>query len=193
MSRSGRAYQARTGDHRPASTPAAFTIALTDFILVGRINGLFGTRGWVKVFSHTRPRDNLLIYSPWYLLGDGEWQVYEVIEARRHHGGVIAHLAGIDDRDQAASLVRRDVAITRTQLGPAASDDYYWADLIGLKVINCEGEELGKVTGLMETGAHDVMRIEGAREYLIPFVRDVHVLSIDVPGGEMRVDWHADD
>ncbi|MCC6709683.1 MAG: ribosome maturation factor RimM [Gammaproteobacteria bacterium] len=166
---------------------------MTDFILVGRINGLFGTRGWVKVFSHTRPRDNLVDYSPWYLLTDGEWRAYEVIEARRHHGGVIAHLAGIDDRDQAASLVRRDVAITREQLGPAGHGDYYWADLVGLKVINRDGQELGTVTGLMETGAHDVMRIEGAREYLIPYVRDVYVLSVDVAGGEMRVDWHSDD
>ena len=166
---------------------------MTDFILVGRINGLFGTRGWVKVFSHTRPRENLLNYSPWYLLTDGEWQAYEVLEARRHQAGVMAHLAGIDDRDQAASLVRRDVAITRAQLGPASSDDYYWADLIGLKAINREGDELGKVTGLLETGAHDVMRIEGAREYLIPFVRDVYVLSVDVPAGEIRVDWHSDD
>ena len=168
-------------------------VTLTDFILVGRINGLFGTRGWVKVFSHTRPRDNLLNYSPWYLLTDGEWRAYAVSEARHHHGGVIAHLAGMDDRDQAASLVRRDVAITRAQLGPAAGGDYYWADLVGLMVINREGEELGKVTALMETGAHDVMRVEGAREYLIPYVRDVYVLSIDVSAGEMRVDWHSVD
>jgi len=166
---------------------------LTDFILVGRVNGLFGTRGWVKVFSHTRPRDNLLKYSPWYLLTDGEWRTYDVVEARHHHGGVIAHLAGVDDRDHAASLVRRDVAVTRAQLGRAARGDYYWADLIGLKVVNREGVALGTIAGLMETGAHDVMRIEGEREYLIPFVRDVYVLAVDVAGGEMQVDWDSDD
>jgi 16S rRNA processing protein RimM len=167
--------------------------ALTDFIHVGRINGLFGTRGWVKVFSHTRPRENLLTYNPWFLRKDGEWQPFQVMEARQHHGGVIARLAGVDDRDQAGALVRRDVAITREQLAPAPADGYYWADLIGLRVVNLDGEELGRVSSLMETGAHDVLRIEGAREYLVPFVRNVYVLSVDLGAGQMQVDWHTDD
>ena len=167
--------------------------ALTDFIHVGRINGLFGTRGWVKVFSHTRPRENLLTYNPWFLRAEGEWQAFEVMEARQHHGGVIARLGDVDDRDKAAVLVRRDVAITREQLGPAPPNDFYWADLVGLRVVNRDGEELGRVSSLMETGAHDVLRVEGDREYLIPFVRNVYVLSVDLTGGEMRVDWHIDD
>ncbi len=166
---------------------------MTDFIQVGRVNGLFGTRGWVKVFSHTRPRENLLTYNPWFLRTDGEWQAFQVLEARQHHGGVIARLAGVDDRDQAGVLVRRDVAIKREQLGPASTGDYYWADLVGLRVVNRAGEELGRVSSLMETGAHDVLRIEGKREYLIPFVRDVYVLAVDLIGGEMQVDWHLDD
>lgn len=166
---------------------------MTDFIPVGRINGLFGTRGWLKVFSHTRPRENLLTYNPWFLRAEGEWQAFQVVEARHQHGGVIARLAGVNDRDQAGALLRRDVAITREQLGPVQADDFYWADLVGLSVINCDGEELGRISSLVETGAHDVLRIEGAREYLIPFVRNVYVLSVDVAGGEMRVDWHRDD
>ena len=166
---------------------------MTEFIQVGRVNGLFGTRGWVKVFSHTRPRENLLTYNPWFLRTDGEWQAFQVLEARQHHGGVIARLAGVDDRDQAGFLVRRDVAIKREQLGPASTGDYYWADLVGLRVVNRAGEELGRVSSLMETGAHDVLRIEGKREYLIPFVRDVYVLAVDLIGGEMQVDWHLDD
>ncbi len=166
---------------------------MTEFIQVGRVNGLFGTRGWVKVFSHTRPRENLLTYNPWFLRTDGEWQAFQVLEARQHHGGVIARLAGVDDRDQAGVLVRRDVAIKREQLGPASTGDYYWADLVGLRVVNRAGEELGRVSSLMETGAHDVLRIEGKREYLIPFVRDVYVLAVDLIGGEMQVDWHLDD
>ena len=116
---------------------------MTEFIHVGRINGLFGTRGWVKVFSHTRPRENLLTYNPWFLRTEGQWQPFQVLEARQHHGGVIARLAGVDDRDQAGVLLRRDIAISREQLGPASGDDFYWADLVGLRVINRSGEELG--------------------------------------------------
>ena len=166
---------------------------MTEFINVGRINGLFGTRGWVKVFSHTRPRENLLTYNPWFLRTEGQWQCFQVLEARAQHGGVIARLAGVDDRDQAGVLVRRDVAIAREQLGPASADDFYWADLVGLRVINRSGEELGRVSSLLETGAHDVLQVEGTREYLIPFVRGVYVLAVDLPGGDMHVDWHLDD
>jgi len=166
---------------------------LNDPILVGRISGLFGTRGWVKVFSYTRPRDNLLRYAPWYLRVDGEWRPFGIREVRRHHGGVIAHLEGIDTRDEAAALMKHEIAVTRDQLEPGGPDEYFWADLVGLKVLNAQGEVLGQVEGLVETGAHDVLRVVGAREYLIPFVRDVYVTAIDTQGGSMHVDWHVDD
>ena len=179
----------------PTDTAAAARepTALNDYLLVGRISGLFGTRGWVKVFSYTRPRDNLLEYDPWFLRVDGEWRRYAVREARRHHGGVIALLEGIDDRDQAATLVKREIAVTRAQLGPSTPGEYYWADLVGLQVTNLQGEALGHVEGLLETGAHDVLRVVGEREYLVPYVRDVYVLAIDLAAGTMQVDWHADD
>ena len=166
---------------------------MTHPILVGRINGLFGTRGWVKVFSYTRPRDNLLIYNPWYVLNTGTWQRYDVRDARRHHGGIVALLAGIDDRDQAALLLRREVAVDRSQLSTPAGDEYYWSDLIGLRVVNLQQQELGRVTGLLETGAHDVLRVVGASEHLIPFVRGVYITAIDLAGAQIRVDWHSDD
>lgn len=166
---------------------------MNDPILVGRVSGLFGTRGWVKVFSYTRPRDNLLRYAPWYLRVDGEWRPFGVVEVRRHHGGVIAHLEGIDTRDQAAALVKQEIAIAPDQLEPSGPGEFYWSELVGLRVLNGRGEVLGTVEGLLETGAHDVLRVVGAREYLIPFVPDVYVTHIDTRGGTMTVDWHVDD
>ena len=166
---------------------------MNDFILIGRINGLFGTRGWVKVFSYTRPRDNLLQYNPWYLHSAGEWRRYAVCEARRHYGGVVALLEGVADRDQAALLVRHDLAIDRSQLLAASADEYFWSDLIGLRVVNQQQQELGRVAGLIETGANDVLRVVGAVERLIPFVRGIYVLDINLASGEMQVNWHQDD
>ncbi|MEQ8495073.1 MAG: ribosome maturation factor RimM, partial [Gammaproteobacteria bacterium] len=100
-------------------------------------------------------------------------------------------------RDAAGALVRADIGIRRQQLPPAAPDEYYWVDLIGLTVVNREGARLGEVRGLLETGAHDVLRVvdtsAAGLERLIPFVREVYVLDIDLAGRIMRVDWHVDD
>jgi 16S rRNA processing protein RimM len=160
-----------------------------DFIVVGRVSGLHGVRGWIKVYSHTQPRDNILGYSTWYLKRQGEWQAMELQEGRPHGKGILAHLTGIDDRDLAASLVGSDIAIRREQLAGTAEDEYYWADLIGLNVVTKEGIELGMVDSLFETGANDVLVVRGERERLIPFLPEQVIIEIDLSEGRMVVDW----
>ncbi|MEQ8663922.1 MAG: ribosome maturation factor RimM [Gammaproteobacteria bacterium] len=166
-------------------------------LVVGRVSGVFGTRGWLKVQSHTRPFEQLLEYVPWLLRVDGQWREQRVREARRHHGTLIVALDGVADRDTAAGLVRADIAVLRSQLPAPAPGEFYWVDLVGLTVVNRDDVVLGEVRGLLETGAHDVVRVAppaaGASERLIPFVREVYVLDIDLAAGIMRVDWHADD
>lgn len=164
-------------------------------VTVGRIAGVFGTRGWLRVISYTRPPDNLLQYTPWWLHTDVGWQTWRVAAARRHHGGLIVNLAGVDDREHAATLLRCDIAVARAQLPPPAPGEYYWVDLVGLTVRNRSGIDLGRVRGLFETAAHDVLRVVDAdgRERLIPFVQGVHVDAVDLAGREVRVDWHPDD
>lgn len=162
-------------------------------LVVGRVSGVFGTRGWLKVQSYTRPRENLLGYKPWSLLYDGQWREFELAEGRRHHGGLIVLLSGFTEREQAATMVRCDIAVPRSELPGAPPGEYYWADLIGLKVANASGDALGEVTGLIETNAHDVLRVSGERERLIPFVTAVYVLEVDLDGGLIQVDWHKDD
>ena len=162
-------------------------------IVVGRVSGVFGTRGWLKVHSYTRPRENLLGYNPWSLLNDGQWLEFELAEGRRHHGGLIVLLKGFTQREQAATMVRCDIAVPKSELPVAPAGEYYWADLIGLRVVNTSGDALGKVTGLIETNAHDVLRVSAERERLIPFVSAVYVLEVDLDGGLIHVDWHKDD
>ncbi|WP_127476253.1 ribosome maturation factor RimM [Sulfurivermis fontis] len=157
-------------------------------IVVGRIAGLFGVRGWVKVFSHTQPLDNILRYSPWLVLRDGQWLPMKPLAGRIHGKGIVAHLEGCDDRDAAAALVGSDIAIVRSQLPRAAADEVYWADLIGLKVVTLEGVELGVVDHLLETGANDVVVVRGERERLLPYVDQV-IREVDLHGGLLRVDW----
>jgi 16S rRNA processing protein RimM len=161
-------------------------------VTVGRVVGLFGVRGWVKVFSHTRPREAILEYSPWYIEHDGAWRAVDVAEGRAHGRGIVARLEGYGERDQAASLIGADVAVMLSQLPAAADDEYYWAQLEGLRVVNLAGQELGYVSHLFETGANDVLVVRGARERLIPFAKGV-VQRVDLAAGAICVDWNPED
>jgi 16S rRNA processing protein RimM len=114
-----------------------------------------------------------------------------VEEGSVHGRGVIAKLAGVDEREAAAALKGAEVAVARASLPQAPAGEYYWADLQGLRVINLQGEELGRVSHLLETGANDVLVVRGERERLIPFVA-AYVVKVDLAGGELVVDWGAD-
>ena len=162
-----------------------------DIILVGRINGLYGVRGWVKVYSETQPRENILSYRQWLLGEPGQWREVKLEDGRSQGKGVVAKLQGVDDRDQAASLHGQQIAIRREQLAPAREGEYYWADLIGLVVRNPDGVVFGHVDHLLETGANDVLVVidEAGAERLIPFVQGQFVLEIDLAERRMLVDW----
>jgi 16S rRNA processing protein RimM len=161
-------------------------------IILGRISGLFGVRGWVKVYSHTSPRDGILRYKTWYLHQDGGWQAHKLAAGQAQGKGVVAKLAGFEDRDQAAALVGIDIAITRDQLPRLEPGEYYWADLEGLRVENLEGVDLGVVSHLFETGANDVLVVKGERERLIPYTMGEAVKEVDLQAGRILVDWDPD-
>lgn len=164
----------------------------TQRLIIGRINGLYGVRGWVKVYSYTDPITNILAYRPWQLRQHGAWHSTNVQQGQAHGKGIIAQLEGCFDRDQAARLLGAEIAILREQLPPPPPDEYYWSDLIGLTVLNQAGQTLGVVTQLLETGAHDVLVVQGERERLIPFVLAHCVLAVDLTAQQIRVDWDAD-
>ena len=159
-------------------------------LVVGRIAGVYGLRGWIKVFSETNPRENILTYSPWYLGASGQARV--PAEGRCQGKGVIARLAGVDDRDQAVSLVGQVIAIRRDQLPPPSTDEFYWADLEGLAVETADGRPLGRVAYLFATVANDVLVVTGERERLIPFLWEDVIKDVDVDRGLILVDWDFD-
>jgi len=161
-------------------------------ITIGRISGLYGVRGWVKIFSYTHPIKNILNYSPWQLGQHGQWQTISVSEGRSQNKGIIARLESINDRDQASRLLGAEIAVERQQLPQPSEGEYYWADLTGLTVINREGITLGQVDYLLETGANDVLVLKGERERLIPFLLEQVVLDVDLAQSVLRVDWEAD-
>jgi 16S rRNA processing protein RimM len=163
-------------------------------ITVGRLQGVYGVKGWFKVYSYTEPRENILKYTHWLIrLNGGQWQDFRLDQGRLHGKGVVAHLGTIDDRDQAAALLGAEVAVHRNQLAPLAKDEYYWTDLIGLTVVNLQNQQLGKVTSLLETGANDVLVVQGEGESLIPWAIPDIVKSVDLQTGTIAVDWQAEE
>lgn len=162
---------------------------MDEWVLIGRIVGVYGLKGWVKVLSHTQPRTNIITYNPLYLNIHGAWQAIDVQEWRSHGKGIVLKLSGYDDSSSAAALLKRDLAVRREQLPPLAPDEYYWADLEGLKVITREGVELGFVKELLQTGANDVLVVSGERERLIPFVQGSVVTKVDLDSRFIHVDW----
>ena len=156
-------------------------------LVIGRISGLYGVRGWVKVFSETDPRDNILNYQPWYLGASRDPR--RLAEGKRHGKGLVVRLESCEDRDQAAALVGQEVAVRRDQLPPPAPDEFYWADLEGLSVETLDGVGLGWVERLIPTAANDVLVVAGDRERLLPFVWDQVVRDVDFELGRIRVDW----
>ncbi len=159
---------------------------------MGRITALYGLKGWVKVFSHTEPRQGIVDYDPIYLDFSGEWRQFSIQAGRSQSKGVVLKFAGYDDRETASALLNRDIAVRREQLPALEPDEYYWTDLLGLRVITLEGVELGRVERLFETGSNDVIVVTGERERLIPFVEDDVIAEIDLKQGVIRVDWDLD-
>ena len=160
-------------------------------IVMGRVAAPFGVKGWIKIRPFTRNVDALLEYRAWGGGREGRWDNSRVEDGAVHGRSLIAKLHGCDDRDAAARLKGMEVALPRSALPANTDGEYYWADLIGLGVMNREGVPLGRVTGLMETGASHVLVVRGERERLIPFAEPV-IESVDLSGGRLIVDWSAD-
>lgn len=164
-----------------------------DYLNAGEISGVFGVKGWVKVFSFTDPRENILRYSPWILQKNNQIREIKVIGGQRQGNNVVAELEGIADRDTALALMGWQILISKQQLPKTQPGEYYWADLVGLKVETQDGIKLGVVDHLLETGANDVLVVlDGETERLIPFLQQQTLLSIDLDAGLMVVDWDPD-
>jgi 16S rRNA processing protein RimM len=157
---------------------------------MGRVLGPFGIQGWIKLRTYTETPDGLASHPAWWLRTKAGWQAAVLEEFKVRPAAVSAKLAGVDERNAAELLRGCDVAVTREDLGETKGGEYYWVDLVGLAVVNLQGEGLGQVEELLRTGASDVLVVRGERERLIPFIAD-YVKSVDREAGRITVDWEA--
>jgi 16S rRNA processing protein RimM len=162
--------------------------ATSQWLPLGRIVGVFGVKGWVKVESYTDPREAILSYPEWQL-DNPEQGARRVVAGRKHGRQVVASLEHIEDRDIARQLVGATISVQRSTLPALKPREYYRADLLGLRVVNEQGVELGRVERFIDAPAHAVMVVRGAEEHLLP-VTPQHLRRVDLAGGEIRVDWN---
>jgi len=162
-----------------------------ELAIMGRIAAPYAVRGWVKIQTFSEYLDSLLDFSHWLIGKNDVWREYEVLEAKVHGQFLVAQLDGVDDRNLAESLVGKEIAVLRESLPEPDEGEYYWTDLIGLQVYNQQGELLGTVENLLETGAHDVLKVKGEVERLIPFT-DPIICEVDKTAGRILVDWGLD-
>jgi 16S rRNA processing protein RimM len=173
-------------------------------VVMGRITGPYGILGWIKVFPYTEYVDGLADYPVWWLgsSGVGKWREVKVNEYAIHGNLLTASLEHCLDRTAAMRLKGLQIAVPRSRLpvlSKTGEDGYYWSDLIGLEVVNLQGESLGKVTGLIETGANDVLQVQGPQEgegesegeRLIPFINQV-IVKVDLTASRITADWDLD-
>lgn len=154
---------------------------------MGRIAGPYGIKGWVRVQPYSDDREALTHYVEWWVGG----KVTEVQEARVHGAVVIARLAGLETPEAALKLKGQEVAVPREAFAAPAEGEYYYADLVGLDVVNVEGVALGKVASLTSNGAHDLMALEGKRGQILPWIPQV-VKKVDLAARRIEVDWQPD-
>ena len=159
--------------------------------MLGRVSGIYGVRGMVKVFSFTEERDAILGYALWYL--GPERRPWGLEGGRMQGEGVVAKLAKVDDRERARALIGREIAVLKTELPTLGAGEFYWSTLVGLHILNQEGVALGTVSAFLETGANDVMVIDDGKggELLIPWSAEASA-GVDLAAGRIVVYWQAD-
>ena len=159
-------------------------------VVLGRISGLFGVRGWIKIHSFTDPREAILKYPDWRIESGGEWKSIGFAEGRPHGKTVVARFEGTETREEAAQFVGATIGVPRASLPTTGMDEYYWTDLEGLRVRDRDGTVIGTVAYLLETGANDVLVVrDGEREILVPFVTGDVIKQVDLADGVIDVDW----
>ncbi|MDT7524542.1 MULTISPECIES: ribosome maturation factor RimM [Idiomarinaceae] len=171
----------------------------SETVVLGQLGAVYGVKGWLKVQSYTDDAEAIFTYSPWQIVIQGKQQTVTVEEWRRHNKGLIAKLAGIEDRDQAHLMTGADIIIPAEQLPELPADEFYWRDLIGMTVVNTDGYNMGVVDQIMATASNDVMVVKannndafGRTERLIPFIQSQYVQSVDKTAQRIIVDWPSD-
>lgn len=163
-----------------------------NWVIVGRFGRPHGVKGFVTVQSFTEPRENILRYAHWHVFVDKQWQPIHILSVEVHNKSIIAKIEGYPERESVAMLTNIDVAVPKGQLALLKAGEYYWHDLIGMNVVNQQGQPFGVVTEVMPTGSNDVLIVQGDTRHLIPYLPGECIIDICASKRLITVDWDLD-
>jgi len=165
-------------------------------VILGKVGAVYGIKGWLKIHSFCDDPEAILDYFPWSLKLGNKIQTVEITDWRKHNNGLVVKVAGIDDRDIAQAMVGADIFVNEEALPELPSGEFYWRDLMGMKVVTTKGYDLGTVSDIMETGANDVLVVKanhndsfGQKERLIPYIFEQVIIEISEENKQICVDW----
>lgn len=168
----------------------------TEPVIVARFGSAFGIKGWVKVHSFTAPAENLLAYKPWMIKEQSIWVAQNIAQCKPYQANFIAQIDSINNRDQVRKFTNKDIAVPRHVLPDLLAGEYYWRDLIGLKVMTIAGIELGVVDHLIDAHAHSILAVKplpGGNKHLIPWLPDQGIIQqVSLAKRQITVDWSPD-
>lgn len=157
-------------------------------LVVGRIGKAYGVFGWVKLQSYTDPAKNILDYSPLYFKKSDQWQILTIEASKFHDQQLLVKFKEFNDPETARMYANIELSVDRDQL-PELKTEVYWIDLIGCTVKNREGDTLGVVKNLLETGSNDILVVESEeKRHLIPYLDNI-IDKVDLPKKSITVDW----
>ncbi|OGT06247.1 MAG: 16S rRNA processing protein RimM [Gammaproteobacteria bacterium GWF2_41_13] len=163
------------------------------YITIGKLCSPHGLQGWIKIASHTSPLTNIVDYKPWLIKTANGWHPLDVddihIDDASH---ILAHIKNVNDPESAKLYTNKTIGVSRSALPSLTNHEFYWADLIGMTVINESSELLGTVDHLMETGSNDVLVVVGKKRHLIPFIRNRVISHIDAEKKIITVNWDTE-
>jgi len=160
-------------------------------VILGKIVGTFGVKGWIKIKSYTEPVDNILEYEMWQLGRAGEWKPVTLEDARLTDKGVLVKLEGLETPEEARLKVGQEIGVWRSQMPPPEPGEYYLSDLEGMEAQSPTGERLGRVDHFRTTPGGTVVIVKGEQEHWIPFVKE-RIVKVEMDAGRVVLDWSAD-
>lgn len=163
----------------------------SNFVVLAKIGAAFGVKGEFRITTYTQTPKNLLRYKNLYLKLGGHWTPITFERLRLAHDTVYGKIKGCDAPESVRNLyVNKEIGIPQSELPPLKKNDYYWADLCGMTVVNTAGVHFGTVLGLSETpGAPDTLHLSSAELPAIPYVRDHIIVDINPDTRIITINW----
>lgn len=162
------------------------------WVVIGRFGRVHGIKGLITIHSHTEPRENILGYTGWHAFINNQWQLLKLLHTEVTDKHILVQVDGYDGREQVAHLTNVEIGVHKEQLPELDSGEFYWHQLVGMSVVNQQGESLGNVVEIIPTGSNDVLVVEGEKRQLIPYLPTQTIIDVNLTRQQIVVEWDSD-